>query len=244
MKNVTGMYVQQTRLFAPDVVPYRLIITSFGADRLRQALGFGSTNWQENLEYVFQDGTVEYQGSKISITWASFHDRRIVVQVLGDSGAARAAYAAISEVLAELAPSFRGVTPLAYTEETSCSAQLGFDWSSLFNPALVDYVSQRAREFSSEQVGRFIKGMSVRFVLGIERKDRELSEHGIPLFDQNLIVEPRADTPLSEHIYYTYSPCDSDTHLRLISELEANLSGRVGRSHSRRKASARKKKAH
>lgn len=239
MKAVTAMYVQQTRLFAPDVVPYRLVITSFGANRLRQALGFGSTNWQENLEYVFQDGTVEHQGNTIPVTWASFHDRRIVVQVLGDSGAAHTAYSAISEVLIELAPGFRGATPLASTEETSCAAQLDFDWTVLFNPALVDHVSQRAREFSSEQVERFIKGISVRFTLGIGIKRKELSEHGITLFDQSIIVEPRADTPLSERTYHTYSPCDSDTHLRLVSELEANLSGRARGGRSGRKASAR-----
>jgi hypothetical protein len=227
MKNVTGMYVQQTRLFAPNVVPYHFVITSLGANRMRQALGFGSTNWQENLEYVFQDGTIEHQGNVIPITWASFHDRRILIQVLGDSEAAHAAYAAISEVLIELAPSFRGATPLMSTEETSCTAQLDFEWTALFSPDLVEHVSQRVQEFSSEQAGRFIKGVSARFTLGIEIKRKDLSERGITLSDQSIIVEPRADTPLSERIYHTYSPCDSDTHLRLVSELEAKLSRRA-----------------
>lgn len=240
MKNVTGMYVQQTRFFAPDVVPYRLVITSLGANRLRQALGFGSTNWQENLEYVFQDGTIEHHGNVIPITWASFHDRRIFIQVLGDSSAAHAAYSAISEVLSELDPGFRKATPLASTEETSCAAQLDFDWAALFNPALVEHVAQRAREFSSEQVGRFIKGVSVRFTLGIEIKRKDLSERGITVVDQNIIVEPRADTPLSERMYHTYSPCDSDTHLRLVSELETNLSGGVRNGPSQRKVSKKR----
>ena len=242
MKKLTGMYVQQTRFFASDVVPYHLVITSLGSNRLRQAFGFGSTNWQENLEYIFQDGTIEHQGRTVPITWASFHDRRILIQVLGNSSAAHAAYSAISEVLTELDPGFRNATPLVSTEETSCAAQLDFEWTALFNPALVEHVSQRVQEFSSEQVGRFIKGVSARFTLGIERKSKDLSEHGINLFDQNLIIEPRADTPLSERIYYTYSPCDSDTHLKLVSELEANLAGRSRSGRSRRKTSARKQK--
>jgi hypothetical protein len=236
MRAVTGMYVQQTRLFAPDVVPYRHVITSLGANRLRQALGFGSTNWQENLEYVFQNGTIEHSGKIVPITWASFQERRIFIQVLGDSSAAHAAYSAISEVLIELDPSFRGAAPVASTEETSCAAQLDFDWTVLFNPALVEYVSQRAQEFSTEQMGRFIKGVSVRFNLGIEIKRKDLSERGITLFDQSVIVEPRTDTPLSERIYYTYSPCDSDTHLRLVAELEANVLRRSSRGRSQRKA--------
>lgn len=240
MRNVTGMYVQQTRLFAPDVVPYRLVVTSLGANQLRQALGFGSTNWQENLEYVFQDGTIEHQGSIVPITLASFHDRRILVQVLGDSSAAHASYSAISRVLSELDPSFRNAEPLAFAEETSCAAQLDFEWTALFNPALVEHVSKRAQELSSEQAVRFIKGVSVRFTLGLEAKSKDLSERGITLFDQIISVEPRADTPLSEQTYFTYSPCDSDTHLRLVSELEAHLVGRAKSEPSRRKASARR----
>ena len=241
MKAIAGMYVQQTRLFAPDVVPYRLVIAALGANRLREALGFGSTNWQENLEYVFQDGTIEYQGNICPITWASFHDRRILVQVFGDSGAAHAAYAAISEVLVDLAPSFRGATPLLIAEETSCAAQLDFDWTALFNPVLVDHITQQVEGVSSEEAKRFIKGINVRFTFGIEKKSKELSERGITLFDQSITVEPRADTPLSERIYHTYSPCGSDAHLKLVSELEAKLlSGQAARHPSRRRGSTKK----
>jgi hypothetical protein len=240
MKAVAGMYVQQTRLFAPDVVPYRLVITALGANRLKEVFGFGSTTWQENLEYVFQDGTIEYQGNICPITWVSFHDRRILIQVFGDSGAAHAAYAAISEVLEDLAPGFRGATPLLMAEETSCAAQLDFDWTALFNPALVDHITKRVGEFSSKQAKRFIKGINVRFTLGIEIKRKELSERGITLHDQSITVEPRADTPLSERVYHTYSPCDSDTHLRLVSELEEKLSARAARHPSRRRSSTKK----
>lgn len=241
MKNVTGMYVQQTRLFAPDVVPYRLVTTAKGMDRMKEVLGFNNTNWQENLEFAFQGGTIEYQGMIVPLTWVSFHDRRIIVQVLGDSGAAHAAYAAIDEVLAELAPGFRGAIPLWASDETTCIAQLDFDWTALFNPAFVDYVSRRVREFSSAEVERFIRGVNVRFTLGIEKKSKELSEHGVTLFDQSLIVEPRADTPLSDRIYHTYSPSDSDTHLRLVAELEKNLSG-LGRGGRSRRTTRTKKK--
>jgi len=222
VKNVTGMYVQQTRLFAPDVVPYRHVITSLGANRMRQALGFGSTNWQENLEYVFQDGTIEHQGSIVPITWASFHDRRILVQVLGNSSAAHAAYVAIRGVLCELNPDFQGAEPLILTEETSCSVQLDFDWTALLNPVFAEYVSQRVEDFSTEHVRRFLKGFTVRFLLGSEAH-RALTERGITVSDQNLTIEPRADTPLSEQLFHAYSPCDSDTHLSLVSELEDKI---------------------
>ena len=122
-------------------------------------------------------------------------------------------------------------------EYAACAAQLDFDWTALFNPALVDQVSRWAQEFSSEQGERFIRSTSVRFTLGVANKSIKLSEQGVTLYDHALIIEPRADTPLSERIYHTYSPCDSDTHLRLVAELEANLLGRDGGGRSPRKVS-------
>src|SRR5687768_17688935 len=97
MSIVTNMYVTQGRIFAPDIVPYRLIITPLGTSIINQAFGFRDANWnQENLDYVFQDGTFEYEGGTLPITWLGFNDRRIVIQVLGDSDAAHAVYAFLS----------------------------------------------------------------------------------------------------------------------------------------------------
>ena len=102
-------------------------------------------------------------------------------------------------------------------------ARLDFEWITLLNPALVDQVSRRVKEFSTESIRRIVKGVSLRFTLGAMAVDERLNEYGIPLNDQQIVIEPRADVPLSERTYFTYSPCDSDTHLQLVSELEASL---------------------
>jgi len=239
MPVVTNLYVTQGRIFAPDIVPYRLVITPLGTSLINQAFGFRDANWsQENLDYVFQDGTFEYQGGNLPITWLGFNDRRIVIQVLGDSDAAHAVYSFLCEALTQLTPGFQEARPLLLNEETSCTVRLSFDWRALLNPALVDLVSDKVKEFTTEEARRFIKGLSIRFTIGAVTADERLRDYGVSLFDQTIAVEPKANVPLSERIYFTYSPFDSDTHLKLISDLETNLS-RKGASGRRGQAPLR-----
>src|SRR5262249_2971586 len=130
---------------------------------------------------------------------------------------------------------FQEVAPLVFNEETSCVARLDFDWPTLLSPVLVEQVSRRARELSTDKTTRIIKGVSIRFTLGTTITDERLSAYGITLFDQTVAIEPKANVPLSERMYFTYSPCDSATHLQLVSELEASFSG--GAKKSRAKSS-------
>lgn len=232
MKNIANMYVMQTRLYPPDVIPFRLIMTPVGANLLIEAFGFRDATWnQETSEYVFQDGLLERinSGNTIPITWLSFRERRMIVQVFGDSDAASAAYMAVNEKLAQLAPDFQNPTPLLFSEETSCVAQLDFDWTALLNPSLAELVAQQAKGLTTEGVGKAIRGVSVRFSIGVTVNER-LRDYGVTFADQTIAIEPRAEVPLSERTYFTYSPCDSSTHLKLVSEVEASLAKKGNRS--------------
>lgn len=228
MKNIANMYVMQTRLFPPDVIPFRLVIAPTGAALLYEAFNFRDATFnQETSDYIFQDGTLGRTGNAdaVPITWLSFRERRMVVQVLGDSEAAHAVYAAVSEKLADLTPAFQNHPPLLFSEETSCVAQLDFDWTTLLNPSLVDLVTRHAKSLTTEKIEKAIRGVSLRFSIGATISE-ELRDYGVTFSDQTIAIEPRADVPLSERIYFTYSPCDSDTHLRLVSELESSLAKR------------------
>jgi hypothetical protein len=232
MENITNMYVMQSRVFAPDAVPYRLIITPFGTNFLRQELGFREASWnQENLDYVFQDAALEYNEIMVPITWLGFNDRRIVIQVQGNSDAAHAAYSAVSLALAKLASEFQYATPVLFNEETSCTAKLNFEWTALLNPALVDQVSKKLSELSAaDDVRAITKDVTVRFAIGAAATDSNLSGYGITRFDQTIAIEPKTGAPLSERLYFTYSPLDSDSHLRFVAGIETRLSEKVGRS--------------
>ena len=230
MENVTGMVVMQTRVFAPDIVPYRLIVTPLGTNLLKQTLGFRDASWnQENWDYVFQDGTFEYRSITVPIIWLGFNDRRILIQVQGDSDAALAAYSSVRGLLTDLAPDFQNPEPLLFSQETSCSVKLDFEWTSLLSTALVEQVNKRAKEVSTEEIGMAVKGLTLRFTLGAARKSELLTDYGITIFDQTIAIEPKANVPLSERVYFTYSPCDSDTHLKLVTELEISLASKASR---------------
>jgi len=231
MENVTNLHVLQWRVFAPDVVPYHLIITPWGTDFLKHVFGFREADWnREGADYVFQDGTYkpEGEGEPTVIPSLAFNDRRIAVQVRGGSDAAAAVYVAVAQALAQLSPAFPEVHPLLMSEDTSCVARLDFDWTALLNPALLEHVAEWVTVAARDEVESAIKGISVRFTVGA-MPSKKLVEYGVSVYDRTIAVEPRADVPLSEQTYFTYSPCDSDTHLKLIAQLETSLSKKPGR---------------
>jgi hypothetical protein len=229
MDKVTSLYVTQWHLFAPDVVPYRVILTSYATTAIKQGFGFRDANWgQDGIDYYFQDGTLLRDGgTPVTITFVAVNDRRITVQVLGDSSAATAVYVAFTELLESLDASFRGASVLSLTQETSCVAQLSFDWKALLNPALVAHVDRQVRTLSTDAMTKELKGVNLRFSIGTTTTNDQLRQYGAFINDQTITVEPRAYAPLSERLYFTYSPCDSDTHLRLLKQLEVNLSAKA-----------------
>jgi hypothetical protein len=149
--------------------------------------------------------------------------------VVGNRADARAAFSALTEALGQLAEGFPEAVPLLAGEETSCVAQLDFDWTSLLNPALVEQVAEWSKALTTEDVEMKIRGLSVRFTIRTQPSDF-LGEYGINLWDRTLTVEPRVDTPLSQRTFFTYSPCDSDTHLKNLLQLEARLSKKASRA--------------
>lgn len=221
------MLVVQGRVFVPDLIPYRFIITTFGTNLLKETFGFRDPTWnQESGDYVFQDGTFEHEGAIIPVTWLGFNERRIAIQVLGSSAAAHALYISLCETLAKFTPFSQQAVPLVFNEETSCTVQLNFEWPVLLNPVLVDQISRRAEDSSTDETKRFIKGVSIRFTIGAATTAETLGAYDIQLFDQTIAIEPKVGVPLSERIYFTYSPYSSDAHLRLVSELESSFAKR------------------
>ena len=233
MKNITSLFSMQWRIYAPGVVPYRFIITPWGTAFLQHYLNFREADWNGE-DYVFQDGTFkgDDDNEQIFISAISFNDRRVVVQVRGDRDAANIVVAVLGDALGQLDRDYPAAVPLLVGEETSCVAQLNFDWTALLSPAMVEQAKEWAEAASAEDAEKAIKGVSVRFTLNVKPSQR-LTEYGVNLWDQTLTVEPRVDMPLSERTYFTYSPCDSENHLKLLAGLEAKLSRKASRTSKR-----------
>jgi hypothetical protein len=106
-------------------------------------------------------------------------------------------------------------------EQTICTVTLDVDFSKVFIGKFFDYLNRGVIEkFSSRSAKAFIRGMRFSTEIFYEIKNPDLASYNIPLYPTHLTIEPRIDTPLKEKRFYTASPTDSDTHIKLLEEFE------------------------
>lgn len=225
MRKLRNIAVTQYRLFAPDLIPYRMIATPRGAGVIEKVMGFhGTERHQEIDQLIFRDGSfqMEENGPLIVIPEMHINERRVIISVEGNSEAGDKAYAMLRGIFVRLGDRFGDAEPRLMTEETRSVVELDFEWSSLLNPDVVEFAGDFIAGHAVGLAQQYIKTMSVQIVIGGQLSE-ELAGSGITVADKALVIEPRIDVPLSERVYFVRSPSDSETHLALVRDLEARL---------------------
>jgi len=225
MKDVANLESTQFYLFAPGRVPLRSVSTRQGIERIQECFSFREVALGSNSELLFEGGLAEHQN--VHFERLQISDRRIVVTVGGDSAAADGTFKALRELIVkdELQGRFATAEPVCFRQETNCSVVLDIEWKLFFNPALCEYLTGPFLGLASDKEADVrLAGANLRFAFSYVVKDERVSQHGIALSPKRFIVEPLANTPLSENRYFTSSPTDSETHLRIVGDVERLLS--------------------
>jgi hypothetical protein len=177
---------------------------------------------------------VDSTGKQVPLREVSLSPQRLRISVNGDSQAAESAYAAFSAYLEsiDLEGLWKGASPVLFTQETGCVAELEIPWRSLFDERLLHFLHSDVTTAAITPVPDatpILKRFALSFYFGFKQRP-ELSSYGATLADKAVTIEPRLNTPLTEKTYYTHSPTDSETHLQLLRALEKEFSksGDVG----------------
>lgn len=227
MRDLSEIRVAQVRLFKPDVIPLRRLLSQLGSGGIMAAFGFRDSGVNDSGELVFQSGTlVASPGSKsIWIGAIAFSERKIVLQVEGSSADANEVFLALSNAVDQITPGrqpIAEVEPAILVEETTCVVTLDLHWSDLLAPRFRDYLESTLRELGSGGATPFLKVPSIRFQIGyLTPPERAIA--GVTIADKFLSIEPRIDVPLEERRFIVHSPTDSESHFKLIETLESLL---------------------
>ena len=229
MTDVEAMVVRQFRVYPPDMVPFSALMTSPGTEFFRKAFQFRETAAPEN-ELVFLGGmlTFKERDHPIVINYVQINGQRIIHEVVGDSSDADLVYMAILSSLISYDPQERiaKTEPLLFTQETQCIARFQIEWQELLSDRLRRFLGgEGVSNIKSGNASSRISAMNLRFTLQFDASDRRLREYGVIHADKALIVEPRQNTPFSEQTYFTQSPLDSTSHLKLLDDLQQSVSG-------------------
>jgi len=236
MKNVRELAVVHIWLFPVDAIPLNDISSPSGIDAIEEAFKFEQSGIGSPLPGLGGVPSLlpglswirgEYNGEKdrrVVINSLDIQRRRIVLRISGTSDQADSVYehlkSVISRINREIGESLNQVVYKA--EESSCIVTLDFDFKQIFEPSVSSFLETKVREAASTSIVS-AKVQPVRFVSTItyEVGDATVVEHGIRINPKEFIIEPRADTPLSEHRYLTKSPFRSDIHLEIVQDFEA-----------------------
>jgi len=233
MKDVSELKVKQIRIFPADRIPFATLRTIIGQKSLAEHFSWSEIGANPATgELIYSAGVLQStNGNPIVVDRLQINDRRIVLQVTGETAQASVVYSSLAGLLAGFDSSgrWKDSEPVVLVHETTCVVTMDFEWNSLLSAPLLGFAQSMMPVLTSEAAAADIIGIKCGIVFSYALKDQTIREHGITLSNKTFSVEPRVNTPLSERRYFTASPTDSDTHMDLLRKLEDTMLGKAVR---------------
>lgn len=225
MKTVTDLKVTQIRIFPVDVVPLSLITTKTCIDKIRDTLSIGEVEVRPFIEgniIIFRRGELRKDTRVIVVSKIEVDPRRIIVDVEGTSGDGNEAYKSFLSAITSTAKD-NGESlnmPLLLAETSQCTVSLDFAFDTLFSNVFVEFLKHRVESEASNTVAKAsIRPVAATAEIIYDIVDKTLLDNKITMNPKQFTISPRQGAPSEARKYFISSPFDSDTHLKLVKEL-------------------------
>ena len=230
MKNIRDISVVQIRIFDFDVLPFLKFNTyTFLEDFITKFRFMGELPKLGSDKLQLSKGELKTEEKIIPIINLEIEPTKISFRVNGSSSDANIFYQAIAEIIISCQGDklSNSIEPLVCVEQTTCIVELDLDIKSCLSDSILQFAGNNLiHATSNDNAASFLKGFKLSFEIGYNINDSMLKDKGVTFLPKYFTVEPRIGTSLKEKKYFTSSPTDSDTHIRLIKELEARLKER------------------
>jgi hypothetical protein len=228
MKDIKELIVFQVRIFPVDYIHYNYILRSDYINHMSKKFNFHKHEmpfeaFQKNTPniLIFHGGEYNYQGNKIIIQRLAFEDRRIILETLTSSKVAKKIFDSIATETRKFDPlkNFKRTDSVFFAEETSCVSHLKIDYMRIYSKNFINFIDNKFANLLEHKYFE-IAPKTLSFEVRFQQDNELLNKRAITLSPKLLIIEPKAGNPLSEKVFFTKSPFDSDTHLQLIENFE------------------------
>lgn len=179
-------------------------------------------HYQESTPNILQffDGQYNLEKNKIIVNKLSFEDRKIIIDAASTSAKSNELFSVIARdiIRYDCTNTFNPSDAVLKSEVTSCVAFLDIDYMRIYSNKLKSFVKNNfAPLLTRKYLG--IQPSKMSFIVNF-KPDKELLKEKISLAQKTLTIEPKADIGLEKKIFYSMSPFDSDTHLKLLEQFE------------------------
>lgn len=226
MKNIADLTVTQIRIFPVDVVPLGVITTKSCAENIRDVLSVSEIEVRPSIEgreiFVFRRGEFKRGNRLTIISKIEVDSRRIIVEIEGTSKDGNEVYEAFLSTIAAVdnvgLEDLRA--PLLVAEMTQCIVTLDFAFDALFSSAFVEFLNRKVKQKADSNLAKAsVRPLATAAEITYAITDKILMDNKITLNPKQFSIAPRLGAPLDAKKYIISSPFDSDTHLKLIEEL-------------------------
>ena len=226
MKNIVDLVVNQIRIFPVDLIPLGLINTKSCVEKIKDTLSISEVGVLPSIEgkdiIVFRKGELKENNELVVINKVEVDPRRIIIEVAGTSKAGNKVYELFMSSLTALTnldlESLR--SPLLLAETTRCVVTLDFPFEELFSHSFAEFLNNRVKKEATNNVAEgLVSPLAAIAEITYRIKDETLVKNKINMNPKQLTIAPRPGAPLGEKKYVISSPFNSDTHIKLIKEL-------------------------
>jgi len=230
MENVTDLKVNQVRVFAADIIPISLITANSTVDKIKGALSFGEIQAIPTVEgkniIIFQRGELKRDNKLVIINRIVVEPRRIIMDIDGTSKDSNEVYEEFLTIISGVGTIDLKVLrkPLFVAEGTQCIVTLSFSFDSLFSKEYLAFLKKQVETTAESDVAKAVVRPSIALAeITYEIKDQILLDNKVGLNVKEFRISPRPGIPLDLRRYIVASPFDSDTHLKIIGELDKTI---------------------
>ncbi len=233
MKNIVDLVVNQIRIFPVDIIPLGLINTKSCVEKIKDTLSISEVGVLPPIEgkaiIVFLKGELKENNELVVVNKVEVDPRRIIIEVAGTSKAGNKVYELFMSSLAALTnldlESLR--SPLLLAETTRCVVTLDFSFEELFNHSFTEFLNDRVEKEATDNIADgSVRPLAAIAEITYQVKDEAVVKNNISMNPKQLTIAPRSGAPLDERKYVISSPFNSDTHMKLIEELNKAITGK------------------
>ena len=221
MNNISDIQVKQIRIFKVNQIPYLNLNTLTSINEIIASFNFSiDTNFLEGLRFV--KGEYKIKNKNLMLMELTIQPQKIYFSINSNSEDADLFYKALSELMSkcDYDRAFRPDGYLVKTEETCCIADLDIRHEKIFSKEFLNYTKKNiSKTISNTDASAFLDSFTLRFQYKFNINST-IKKYGVTFSDKYFIMEPRQGSTLEDLKYFTVSPTDSATHLKLLKSIE------------------------
>jgi hypothetical protein len=224
MAEIKEQFTIVRRLLPPESLPWSQLILPTVIERLRQRYKFEEIDRPEDEgsdepPIVANGGEFVMDGIPYGIQQLALEANVVQTHSSGDRRVAELLFNDLKQFILEIDPARVICDEYLKTFQTIAMAKLSVPFDAVFSKKFLSFRDKVvAKTLSTSSAKAHITQGHLSFKISYISEEAEFIYIPKPL-----TIEPRSGSKLSDQIYYTHSPTDSDTHRKLLEDFEKSL---------------------